>query len=204
MNTRRKITLFTVIGILLALPLVALAQGMQGNNGQGRGRGNMFNNQQRLQMHNCTSDQIGMGYLCNLPDAVPGDLSDEVIAAMTNGIMDEYNAYNIYQAVINQFGEVRPFTAIQQAEAQHILAWEMLFNRYGVELPEMPAVDESLTFDSLSAACSAAADAEIANFDLYDQMLETLQDYPDMVWVITNLRNASEFHHLPAFERCAG
>ncbi len=35
-------------------------------------------------------------------------------------------------------------------------------------------------------------------------MLVTLADYPDMVQVVTSLRNASEFQHLPAFEQCAG
>jgi hypothetical protein len=58
-------------------------------------------------------------------------------------------------------------------------------------------------FGSLSEACAAAAEAEVANFDLYDQWIATAEAYPGIAWVFTSLRNASEFRHLPAFERCA-
>jgi len=157
-----------------------------------QGRGNMGNNRGQ-----------GTGLYANLPPAIEGDLSDEVIAAMTAGLMDEYHAYATYGGVIEQFGAVAPFVNIQNAEAQHIAAWELLFNRYDVLIPAAPAI-EVPTFASLSDACQAAADAEIANFGLYDEMLVTLADYPDMVQVVTSLRNASEFQHLPAFEQCAG
>ncbi|MCB9450520.1 MAG: hypothetical protein H6672_03725 [Anaerolineaceae bacterium] len=139
-----------------------------------------------------------------LPAAVPGDLPDDVIAAMTAGILDEYHAYAVYQAVIDQFGPVAPFVNIQASEAQHIASWEVLFNRYGVAIPEAPALDPVPQFDSLAAACQIAADAEIANFDLYDGNLDVLSAYPDMVQVVTSLRNASEYNHLPAFQACAG
>ena len=218
MQEKYAFTLIVGLLILVAIPFTVSAQSRRNGNGTGTpvqqqsqsqsnnqadvpnqqyqfmGRGNS-NNQQM---------QCGTGLCANLPPAVEGELSEAVIQAMTNGIMDEYNAYNTYQQVIDQFGEVRPFVNIQQAEAQHISAWEMLFTRYGVDIPEAPAVDDSLVFDSLSDACTLAADAEVANFGLYDDMLETLADYPDMVQVVTNLRNASEFNHLVAFERCAG
>lgn len=168
-------------------------------NGQGKNATGM-----RGQMRQQLADTWGYGVcLDGLPDAVEGELSDEVIAALTDGIMDEYNAYNTYQVVINQFGPLIPFSRIQQSEAQHIAALETLFNRYGLDVPEATAIDETLTFDSLSAACEIAAQAEINNFDLYDEMLETVADYPDMVQVMTQLRDASEYRHLPAFERCA-
>ncbi|MCA9907544.1 MAG: hypothetical protein KC519_02765 [Anaerolineae bacterium] len=139
-----------------------------------------------------------------LPPAVPGELPDDVVAAMTEGILDEYHAYAVYQAVIDQFGSVAPFVNIQASEAQHIAAWEVIFNRYSVELPEPPALDPMPQFATLADACQAAADAEIANFSLYDRNLDLLRDYPDMVQVVTALRNASQYNHLPAFESCAG
>jgi hypothetical protein len=37
----------------------------------------------------------------------------------------------------------------------------------------------------------------------YDGLLETVKDYPDILRVMTALRNASAFNHLPAFERSA-
>lgn len=144
----------------------------------------------------------GVGFYAALPPAVDADLSETEIAAMTDGWMDEQHAYAVYSAVIEQFGEVTPFVNIQRAEAQHIAAWEFLFDRYGVDVPAVPEF-EVPTFAFLGDACQAAAEAEVANLGLYDTMLTTLQDYPDMVQVVTALRNASEFNHLPAFQRCA-
>ena len=218
MQKKYAFTIIVGLVMLLAIPFVVNAQGRQNGNGTGssaQGQSqSQFNNQgavpnpqsQYMGRGNSNNQQMqcGTGLCANLPPAVEGDLSEDVIQAMTDGIMDEYNAYNIYQQVIDQFGEVRPFVNIQEAEAQHVSAWEMLFTRYGVDIPEAPVADDSPVFDSISDACTLAADAEIANFGLYDDMLETLADYPDMVQVVTNLRNVSEFNHLVAFERCAG
>ena len=85
---------------------------------------------------------------------------------------------------------------------------ESAFVYYGVELPAAPAnetlASQAVTFTSLEEACAAAAEAEIANMALYDSWLATVSDYPDLVQIFTNLRNASEFSHLPAFQSCAG
>lgn len=132
------------------------------------------------------------------PDALP-----EVIQkAMIAGIMDEFNAYNTYQAIMNQFGQIRPFINIQGAEQNHINAWKVLFDRYGVAVPEVPPVP-SISFNSLTEACAAAAAAEGANATLYDQMQSTFQGYPDMLRVVGALRSVSLSKHLPAFLRCA-
>jgi hypothetical protein len=131
------------------------------------------------------------------PASAAPALPDEVVAAMTAGLMDEYNAYNTYAAIIAQFGAVRPFVNIQKAEARHITAWQTIFERYGVIVPERPDVTP-LTFATFAAACDVAASAEIANFKLYDDMLKTLSAYPDMVQVVTALRNVSEFNPTPS------
>ncbi len=98
---------------------------------------------------------------------------------------------------------MRPFTNIQAAEAQHIAAWQQIFNRYGISLPVVPTLEAKPQFASRSAACQAAADAEIANVKLYDKILNTVSAYPDMVRVVTALRKASQAQHLPAFQRCS-
>lgn len=170
----------------------------QGHGGQGRGgQGN----------GNQGSGGRGAGpqagnWEATLPPMTPGEVPDAVVAAMQDGLADEQDAYAVYAAVIEQFGNVRPFTNIQKAEAQHIAAWEFLFDRYGIAAPEA-AQSEAPQFASLADACQAAAEAEIANRGLYDQMLDTMADYPDMTQVVTQLRTASDNNHLPAFERCA-
>jgi hypothetical protein len=140
----------------------------------------------------------------NLPAPVAGPVPDEVVALITAGIEDEWHAYAVYAAVIDQFGAVRPFTNIQRAEAQHAAAWATIFERYGLPLPEQPTYDIPSVRQPGRRVCAAAADAEIANLDLYDAMLTDLAAYPDMVQVATALRAASADKHLPAFERCAG
>lgn len=177
-----------------------------GNSGSGRWgssdmtRGNMRGNRDTAAGNGNVAGTGG--YYATLPPTTGGVLSDSVIAAMTAGWLDEQHAYATYEAIIDQFGNVAPFVNIQRSEAQHIASWELMFDRYGVELPAVPEFDTP-EFATLSGACQAAADAEIANFELYDTMLATLGDFPDMVQVVTMLRNASEFSHLPAFQNCA-
>ncbi|HYO88094.1 MAG TPA: hypothetical protein VER79_05565, partial [Candidatus Limnocylindrales bacterium] len=48
-----------------------------------------------------------------------GPMTDDVAAAMTAGWLDEVQAEAAYTQLIAQFGEVVPFVALQQAEAQH-------------------------------------------------------------------------------------
>lgn len=144
-----------------------------------------------------------VNWQANLPARVEGEVPEAVAAAMAAGLQDERNAYAIYEAVLEQFGNVRPFTNIQRAEAQHIAAWEFLFDRYELALPAAKPLAAPPEFATVAEACQAAADAEIANFGLYDEMLTTFKGYPDMVQVVTALRDASELRHLPAFERCA-
>jgi len=205
-----------IVGVtLLSLAVItdsSLAQGPGGNgNGQG-GRGNPNGGQGSGQQNGepgfgpwRNGGPVGTCQYClnGLPAAMPGEVPVEVVEALTAGLTDEYNAYNTYQAVIDQFGAIRPFTNIQRAEANHIAALEFLFERYGLTIPEIAPLAEVPQFDTVADACSVGAAAEIANLGLYDQWLATVQDYPDMVQVFTSLRNASEFQHLPAFERCA-
>ncbi|MBN1563770.1 MAG: hypothetical protein JXA10_08020 [Anaerolineae bacterium] len=170
-----------------------------GGNGNGNGGFGQYGS-----MPSGSSYQNRTWLAANLPPATPGDLPDDVIAALTAGIQDEYHAYATYQAVIDQFGAVRPFTSIQNSEAQHIDMLAFIFERYGLDVPAATSLDAAPVFASVQDACATGAAAEIANFGLYDQWLATVQDYPDIVQVFTMLRDASAYQHLPAFERCAG
>ena len=105
--------------------------------------------------------------------------------------------------MISQLGAVKPFVAIQKAEAQHIAAWKTVFKKYGVPVPPAPTNVSVPKFATLADACKAGAAAEKANIALYDQMLATVKPYPELVKVVTSLRTASLTSHLPAFERCA-
>lgn len=181
---KKQTVLLVVVLALLVVGVVSVAAQQNGNrNGQGNG----FRN--------------GGGQGLAPVNIQP--LSAEQIALMEAGYLDEMNAYNLYGEVLATFGNVRPFVAIQRGEAQHAAAWERLFTRYGLTLPTVPTVDAP-TFASVSEACAAAAEAEIANLGLYEDMYTAFEGYPDIQRVVSALGRASEVNHLPAFERCAG
>lgn len=221
MNTKQTFIFAIALGAMFALSIsTASAQNGSGNGGgnsggfganAGRpsstqtnmGQGGGYQGGRNGDAPRGNAAMNGGGFMLSLPPASVSELPDDVIELMIAGWTDEQHAYAVYQAVIDQFGAVRPFTNIQNSEAQHISAWETLFTRYGIAMPEIP-VFELPVFTSVSEACSIGAGAEIANFDLYDSMLAAFEPYPDLLYVAQNLRDASEFSHLPAFENCAG
>jgi hypothetical protein len=199
-------TILTAIFLAVSIPAVAQAQDLQASGGRWTAEGSAPAStpaRPRIPRGWGGGARGEMNWQANLPAKVEGEVPDAVVDAMAAGLQDERNAYAIYEAVLEQFGNVRPFTNIQRAEAQHIAAWEFLFDRYELALPAAEPLAATPEFATVAEACQAAADAEIANFGLYDEMLTTFKDYPDMVQVVTALRDASEFRHLPAFERCA-
>ncbi|MBL8163925.1 MAG: hypothetical protein JNJ61_18195 [Anaerolineae bacterium] len=203
MNTKRMLMIALAVAIVLMLGVsVVSAQDNRGNgNGNGGGRGNGYQGGRNPDAARGGSN--GGGLYLNLPPASADELPQDVIDLMTGGWLDEQHAYAVYSSVIDQFGAVRPFVNIQRSEAQHISAWETLFARYGVAIPEVPAFDLP-EFASLTDACAVGAEAEVANFGLYDTMLSAFEAYPDLQYVAQTLRDASEFNHQPAFEMCAG
>jgi hypothetical protein len=131
------------------------------------------------------------------------DLSESEVVALGMALDDEYKAWSVYDQVIADFGQVRPFASIRKAEENHIAALVNLFDRYGLDIPENEWPGNVPTFDTLVEACEAGVQAEIDNAALYDHLF-TMVDNPDIIQVFTNLQQASQTKHLPAFERCAG
>ena len=128
-------------------------------------------------------------------------LSNKEVSALNDALDDEYKARATYDQVIDDFGPIRPFINIRDAESRHIDALRNLYDRYGIEPPADAHVENAPTFDTVEAACEAAVKAEIDNGDLYDRIMGST-DRPDILRVFTNLRDASVERHLPAFQRC--
>ena len=119
---------------------------------------------------------------------------------LTYAIKDEYMAYATYAAIIEAYGEVRPFTRVILAEQTHIELLLPLFETYGIEVPENDAAAYVVLPDSISSALSTGVEAETVNIALYQTFLsdETLPD--DVKTVFEQLVAASE-NHLAAFSR---
>lgn len=123
--------------------------------------------------------------------------------ALATALDDEYRARATYRAVLDSHGPVLPFVNIAAAEQRHIDALLALFAHYGLVPPPDRWAGSVAPPPSLAAACAAGVAGEIGNYGMYDQLLTQVGE-PDVRAVFTNLRNASAYHHLPAFQRCAG
>jgi hypothetical protein len=135
------------------------------------------------------------------PSAVSEDL--EVLAAMEEAIQDEYRAELIYLKVVDDFGEVRPFSNILFAEERHSDALARLFAARGIPVPASQwAPVEIPGFPSVGDACAAGVQAEISNAEIYERHFSL--DLPDDVLIVFESNRAASLHnHLPAFERCS-
>ncbi len=128
-------------------------------------------------------------------------LNQAEVHALHEALDDEYLAWSTYDQVTHDFGEVRPFSNIREAEARHIEALLGLYARYGLSVPENTWPGRVKRFASLHSACEAAVTAEIANAELYERLL-VATERPDILGVLRNLQEASQQRHLPAFQRC--
>jgi hypothetical protein len=126
-----------------------------------------------------------------------GNERADLIAALD----DEYMARATYARVIDDFGEVKPFSNIVEAEGRHIEALLRLFERHGVPVPADTSPGRVSSSSSLHEACIAAVTAEGENAALYERLLART-DRADILAVYRNLREASQERHLPAFRRC--
>lgn len=129
-------------------------------------------------------------------------LSERELADLFAALDDEYMARATYAQVIDDFGPVRPFVNIVEAEGRHAAAVERLLHRYGIPVPPDTWPGRVERYASIRDACEAAVDAEVENAALYDRLLGGTER-PDILAVYRNLREASQERHLPAFRRCA-
>lgn len=135
-------------------------------------------------------------------------LPEPVVAAVLIALDDEYHAEATYAAIMGVFGEVRPFCNIIEAERRHAAALIDILNKHDQIVPPNPYLAGEKPLDpvpeTLAAACTQGVEAEIANVRLYDEdLLPTVDAYPEITGVFRALRDASENNHLPAFRRCA-
>lgn len=131
-----------------------------------------------------------------------GQLTSGEVADLLAALDDEYKARATYVQVLADFGNVRPFANVVEAEQRHIDALARLFDRYGLDVPTDPWPGRVPRYASLSEACRTGVEAEIDNAALYDRLLAgTTRD--DLLDTYRNLQRASQENHLPAFQRCA-
>ena len=133
--------------------------------------------------------------------AAAATLSEQEAADLAEAIQEEYTAMNTYQAVIDELGEVQPFSRIVRAEQQHVNALIRVAQRFGVEAPENAGAVADIEWSTVEEACQMGVTFEQMDADLYDELLPNTTN-PVLIRVYTNLQRASLNNHLPAFEAC--
>jgi hypothetical protein len=128
-------------------------------------------------------------------------LTEQERADLIAALDDEYMARATYAQVIADFGDVRPFTNIVEAEGRHVEALLTVFARYGEVAPTDTWPDRVPRYPSLDDACRAGVEAEVDNGELYERLLAGT-DRADILSVYRNVQAASQQRHLPAFRRC--
>jgi rubrerythrin len=124
--------------------------------------------------------------------------------ALHAALDDEYHARATYRAVLDAFGDVRPFINIVESEERHIEALTRQCQEHGIEIPGDKWAGQVSAPDSLLEACKNAVKAEQDNAALYEKLIEAAQEHPNVQETFRRLREASQERHLPAFERAVG
>jgi hypothetical protein len=196
MKNKKMIIVVAVLVLLMSTGIVLAAT--QTTNEQGN-----QNESQRSTSAECTANETALSEDSaedtTATQTLQEEASPELEAMLIAAIEDEYKAQAEYDALIDEFGAVKPLTNIIKAEASHIDALEVLFAAYGLPVPEDNGAEFVVIPSTLDAAFQAGVDAEIKNIAIYEEFLK--QDLPqDVEDTFTNLMNASE-NHLAAFER---
>lgn len=123
--------------------------------------------------------------------------------ALKTALTDELHAKAFYTEVLKVYPGAQPFSNIIQAEQKHIDALLALHEKYGLN-PALETKAIDVWTGTKTEACKLGVQAEIENAKLYrEKLLPAVSDNSDIEVVFTNLMNASERNHLPAFNRCS-
>lgn len=204
-TTKRNIVITAIVSVSILglaaaffLPSMTVLAASVNPYTEGRGRGNMGTG---MGGATGTTTPYGMGYGMVSSGTTLTPLSSAESDALQQAILEEYGAMNLYQSVIDQLGNVYPFSMIVLSEQQHVNALVRQAEKYGIAVPENPGLAEAVTFSTLQQACQAGVAAETADAALYDE-LEPGVTHTDILRVFSQLQSASLNSHLPAFEAC--
>lgn len=121
--------------------------------------------------------------------------------ALDTALDDERKAKAFYKAVMEKFGERRPFSNIIQAEQRHANALIAQYERLNLPVPEDRWKDHTFEVpDSFQETADMSIVAEIENVAVYDR-IESMVSDEQVLAVFDNLRWASQERHLRAFTR---
>ncbi|AHM57212.1 hypothetical protein EAL2_c19310 [Peptoclostridium acidaminophilum DSM 3953] len=118
---------------------------------------------------------------------------------LTYAVQDEYLARGEYLAIVDKFGNQKPYSNIISAEETHLSYLKEVYLAYGLDFPADTSGDHVVVPADLLEAAKTGVQAEIDNIAMYELFLT--YDLPENVFeVFTALKSGSE-SHLLAFQR---
>jgi hypothetical protein len=132
--------------------------------------------------------------------SLTSDVEYSLEEMLNYAIQDEYLAQAEYELIISEFGEIKPFTNIVEAEQTHIDLLIPLFEKYNIQLPDNNAVEMTVLPESISSALATGIEAEEVNIAMYQQFLSQENLPEDVRSAFEYLMSASE-NHLSAFSK---
>ena len=147
--------------------------------------------------------RVALRQVATTPTTVPTvPPSSALSSALTEVLAQERYALVTYQNVVAKLGNYRPFTNIITSEKQHVATVSALMTLHNVPVPSAPGTGAASPATP-SAACQLGVTTETAIIALYQKDIPLVKAYPDVVQAFTNLLDASQYGHLPAFLRCS-
>lgn len=131
-----------------------------------------------------------------------GALSDKDLSIndmLIYAVQDEYLAHGEYLAIIDKFGNQKPYVNIMSAEETHLAYLKEVYLSYGIDFPADESADHVVIPENLLEAAKTGVLAEIDNIAMYELFLT--YDLPENVYkVFSALKSGSE-SHLLAFQK---
>lgn len=122
--------------------------------------------------------------------------------ALNNALTQERYALATYKNVVAKFGAIPPFSNIIPSEAQHVAIVTALMTAHGVPVPASSTTGAAAPA-TRTAACQLGVTVETTVIAMYQNAIVQAKDFPDVVRAFSNLLDASQYGHLPAFLRCS-
>jgi len=116
-------------------------------------------------------------------------------------VQDEYLAHGEYLAIIEKFGDQRPYSNIIRSEETHLAYLEEVYTSYGLDFPQDTSADHIVIPADLLEAAETGVQAEIDNIAMYELFLS--HDLPENVFEVFSALKKGSDSHLLAFQKQA-
>jgi len=131
-----------------------------------------------------------------------GALSDQDLTIndmLTYAVQDEYLAHGEYMAIMEKFGQQRPYVNIAKSEETHLAYLEEVYLAFNMEFPKDASAEHIVVPNSLLEAAKVGVQTEIDNIAMYELFMK--KELPENVYkVFYALKSGSE-NHLKAFQK---